>query len=97
MLALQLLCGLPAAEPVSKRAVNEVLREAAGRLGNTLAVCRKSYVHPGLVAAAVERGLATATVKGCRGLTVAECRLLGFLAAGPGPERPRSPASGGNG
>lgn len=98
VLALQLLCGLTETGPVSKRAANEVLREVAGRLGNTLAVCRRSYVHPGLVGAAVEHGLAGlaglagATVKRCRGLTVAECRLLGFLASRAGTRA--APASG---
>jgi DNA topoisomerase I len=81
--ALQLLCGLPQEGPASRRAVNEVLRQVAGRLGNTLAVCRRSYVHPGLMAAAAETGLSSAWA-GCearrrRGLTVAECRLLAFL------------------
>jgi DNA topoisomerase-1 len=33
------------------RAVNDALRSAASVLGNTLAVCRKSYVHPGVVSA----------------------------------------------
>jgi DNA topoisomerase I len=83
--ALQLLCNLPAAGPVSRRSANEVLRQVAGRLGNTLAVCRKSYVHPGLMAQASETGLvewAGREVRRRRGLTVGECRLLGFLSAG---------------
>ena len=81
--ALQQLCTLPKAGPVSRRQANEVLREVAGRLGNTLAVCRKSYVHPGLMAAAAETGLtdlAAGGIRRCRGLTVAECRLRGFLS-----------------
>lgn len=81
--ALQLLCTLPKSGPVSRRAANEVLREVARRLGNTLAVCRKSYVHPGLMAAAAERGLthlASAEARRCRGLSAVECRLRAFLA-----------------
>lgn len=81
--ALQLLCTLPKSGPVSRRAANDVLREVARRLGNTLAVCRKSYVHPGLMAAAAEGGLtdlASAEARRCRGLTAAECRLRAFLA-----------------
>jgi DNA topoisomerase-1 len=31
------------------RAVNDALRRAADVLGNTVAVCRKSYVHPGVL------------------------------------------------
>jgi len=33
------------------RTVNRALRAAAHALGNTLAVCRKSYVHPGVIEA----------------------------------------------
>ena len=84
VLALQLLCTVPADGPASRRAANEVLRQVVGRLGNTLAVCRKSYVHPGLMATAAEAGLsdwAGKDIKRRRGLTVAECRLLAFLSA----------------
>jgi DNA topoisomerase-1 len=68
---------------VSRKVANDVLREVAARLGNTLAVCRKAYVHPGLMAAAAEAGLtdfADSHLKRWRGLTSAECRLRGFLA-----------------
>jgi DNA topoisomerase I len=85
--AMARLAAVPGDRPVSRRQANEVLREVAGLLGNTLAVCRKSYVHPDVVTAAVERGAAALVpegVKRCRGLTAAECRLLGFLSAGPG-------------
>ena len=34
-----------------KRAVNEVLEFVSSRLGNTIAVCRKSYVHPAVFSA----------------------------------------------
>ncbi|MEO8153535.1 MAG: DNA topoisomerase IB [Rhizobacter sp.] len=83
--ALHLLCAQPRPGPVSRRAANDVLREVAGRLGNTLAVCRKAYVHPGLMVAAAETGLvewANAATRRHRGLTVGECRLLDFLAPG---------------
>ena len=91
--ALQLLCTLPKPGPVSRRTANEVLREVAGRLGNTLAVCRKSYVHPGLMVAAAESGLthlASAEIRRCRGLTVAECRLRAFLAEFAAPQLKRA-------
>jgi DNA topoisomerase-1 len=97
--ALARLCALPSPGPVSRRVANEVLREVAGLLGNTLAVCRKSYVHPGVMSVAAQRGVEALTdgvLKRCRGLTVAECRLLAFLSAQPGPvEEPRLAASGG--
>jgi DNA topoisomerase-1 len=35
-----------AESPVSATKVNAAIREAAARLGNTPAICRKSYVHP---------------------------------------------------
>ncbi|MGY4827685.1 DNA topoisomerase IB [Sphaerotilaceae bacterium SBD11-9] len=82
--ALQLLCGLSQPGPVSRREANDVLRQVARRLGNTLAVCRKSYVHPRLLSVAADEGLAAWTrcvPKRRRGLAVAECRLLAFLNA----------------
>ena len=41
---------MPADAPASKRersrAINEAVREVAAHLGNTLTVCKRSYVHP---------------------------------------------------
>jgi DNA topoisomerase-1 len=64
----------------------EVLAEVAKRLGNTLAVCRKAYVHP-TVLELITRGDAVALDDGPRlhGLAPAERRLLGLL------ERPAEP------
>lgn len=91
--ALARLCALRVPGPVSRKRANDVLREVAGLLGNTLAVCRKSYVHPGVMEVATLRGveaLGGGVVNRCRGLTVAECRLLSFLSTQPGPlEGPR--------
>jgi len=86
--ALSLLCGCT--DTVPKTRVNEVLAEVARRLGNTVAVCRKSYVHPGLLTLATSGELQTALEAGCRsrvaaqdlrrrGLTPEERRLLAFL------------------
>ena len=72
----------PASQTAATRTVNDALRSAAGVLGNTLAVCRKSYVHPGVVQAFLEdgypprRGGATA-----RGLRNSERRTLQVLVA----------------
>ncbi len=41
--------GPPASQAEAKRRVNEAIRHVAGVLGNTLAVARKSYVHPAVV------------------------------------------------
>jgi DNA topoisomerase I len=35
----------------AKRCVNRAVEKVASRLGNTPAVCRKSYIHPGVIAA----------------------------------------------
>jgi len=72
----------PASATAAARVVNEALRTAAGVLGNTLAVCRKSYVHPGVVSAFLE-----GTLKPRRsrlpvvGLRANERRTLGVLLA----------------
>jgi DNA topoisomerase I len=49
--AALMLCGLPrpTSERAAKRAINEVLAQVADRLGHTVSVCRKAYVHPGLI------------------------------------------------
>jgi DNA topoisomerase-1 len=39
----------PEARP-SRRDVVRAIRQVAARLGNTVAVCRKSYVHPAVIA-----------------------------------------------
>lgn len=46
-LALSLLGPLACEKGCTKRQVREALTRVAERLGNTVAVCRKSYVHPG--------------------------------------------------
>src|SRR5205814_2108224 len=50
--ALALLAASLAAPPAQRRSANDVLAEVAARLGNTVAVCRKAYVHPGVLALA---------------------------------------------
>jgi DNA topoisomerase-1 len=80
------------------------VREVAGRLGNTAAVCRKAYIHPAVLALAqplaaepaagfdwsrLETGPAPA-----RGLQAAERRLLRLLSSVRGEaEAGRGPAS----
>jgi DNA topoisomerase-1 len=44
----------PSSEAGRKRAVNTALDRVAARLGNTRAVCRKSYVHPAVIEAFVQ-------------------------------------------
>jgi DNA topoisomerase-1 len=41
-------CERPSSARACKKAINEVLALVAARLGHTVAICRKSYVHPQL-------------------------------------------------
>jgi DNA topoisomerase-1 len=62
--------------------VNDALRSAASVLGNTLAVCRKSYVHPGVVSAFLDGTLRPrASRLPANGLRANERRTLGVLLA----------------
>ena len=78
------------------KTVNRALRVAAHALGNTLAVCRKSYVHPGVVDAYLADALPARRLRSRPvGLRAAECRTLALLRklrvqAAPEPPRPRS-------
>ena len=50
VLAARALTGkLPGSGTEAKRNVVEAIRAVAARLGNTAAICRKCYVHPGVV------------------------------------------------
>ena len=77
------------------RTVNRALRAAAQALRNTLAVCRKSYVHPGVVDAYLADALPPRKLKRrYAGLSVAESRTLLLLkklqAAPKTPVKPRT-------
>jgi DNA topoisomerase I len=52
----------PASQAASKRAISTVMKAVAKQLGNTPAICRKSYVHPAVIRAyqdgALSRNLA---------------------------------------
>ncbi|MGC3983369.1 MAG: DNA topoisomerase IB [Pseudorhodoferax sp.] len=68
-----------------RMAAKAVLAEVAARLGNTVAVCRKAYVHPAVLALLLQDApppaCLSAAARRKAGLTADECRLLGFLAA----------------
>jgi DNA topoisomerase I len=83
VLALDLLCQLPEEAVLNAHQINEVVADVAKRLGNTIAVCKKSYVHPGILLAAAQGSLMPfrQAPRKCAGLTAAECRLLAFLSA----------------
>ena len=73
--------------------LKQLLAKVAQSLGNTPAVCRKAYIHPGVLelgiklAALKGKGLfddhVPAPTAGGNGLTAAEKRLVAFLAALP--------------
>ena len=75
--AAALLAGLPVPETkaAGEKAVAGVVKAVAAELGNTPAVCRKSYVHPAVIDAFLAGTLP--------GGTSDEGRVLRLLAAGP--------------
>jgi DNA topoisomerase-1 len=83
--------GLPAAMTERTKTVNRALRAAAHALGNTLAVCRKSYVHPGVVDAYLADSLPPRRVRlQASGLRSGERRTLALLRKLRAPaKRPR--------
>jgi DNA topoisomerase-1 len=70
---------LPPSQSAAARTVNDALRSAAAVLGNTLAVCRKSYVHPGVVSAFLAGSLKPGRAGLKRGLRAHERRTLAVL------------------
>lgn len=67
--------------PVTKKAAREVVSGVAGRLGNTVAVCRKCYIHPSIFEA-FDRGrlkLASRNNRRVTGLSAAEKAVLKLL------------------
>jgi DNA topoisomerase-1 len=86
VLAAQALADIGACEKKTqqKRCVVEAIKRVAARLHNTVAVCRKSYVHPG-VFAAYEKGSVLPAVRASRstraGLRAEERAVLAFLTS----------------
>ena len=78
--------GLPGSTSERTKMVNRALRAAAQALGNTLAVCRKSYVHPGVVDAYLGEALPPHRVRiEAGGLRAGERRTLALLRTLRGP------------
>jgi DNA topoisomerase-1 len=74
----------------ARQLIKNVIAEVAGSLGHTQAVCRKSYVHPQVLAHFLEGRLrAVCEARSARpaarqaGLRMAERQLLALLAGGP--------------
>jgi len=81
VLAALTCAGSVAEGPPTKNAVNDVVRQVALRLGNTPAVCRRSYIHPAVLEAYADGRLTlkSAPTTATRGLTGAERQVLRFL------------------
>jgi DNA topoisomerase-1 len=77
------------------RSVNDALRSAADVLGNTVAVCRKSYVHPGVIDSYRNGSGARVRLRrpaaGLRGLEPHVLRLLQRLSREAAREAKRRP------
>ena len=62
-----------------KRQLNEALQSVADQLGNTPAICRKSYVHPALIDAFLNDELPPSPRQKRAGLSSAESDLVALL------------------
>ena len=68
-----------ASEADGARKVKAALETVSAVLGNTVAVCRRSYVHPALVAAYLEGRVIDSKVRCVPGLSKDESATLAFL------------------
>lgn len=70
----------PTSLSAARRSLTKVVGKVAARLGNTVAVCRRSYIHPELVRAHLDGGLVLDRGAGGRaGLKAEEAAVLAFL------------------
>jgi DNA topoisomerase I len=83
--ALELCVAQRGADPAGRRSANQLLADVARRLGNTVAVCKKSYVHPRVLEALAAPADAATPARRPptrrAGLTATERRLLQFLSS----------------
>jgi DNA topoisomerase-1 len=81
-LVLLLECEAAESESKAKKVISRCIEEVARQLGNTKAVCRKSYVHPAVIDAYLDGSIARRAgraVKAVGKLTQAETAVLGLL------------------
>ncbi|HEX4882913.1 MAG TPA: DNA topoisomerase IB [Casimicrobiaceae bacterium] len=71
----------PSGDRAAAKVVNDAIRCAAEALGNTPAVCRKSYVHPDVLDCARAATIAQRTQRRLKGLSRDEVRTLAMLDA----------------
>jgi len=75
----------------AQKNVKAAIASVASRLGNTAAVCRKSYIHPIIVDAYLDRSFPGKGSFGSRrGLSVREAAVLELLQSRPKAKRPMS-------
>jgi len=99
VLAATALCE-PDPDSGACRSVPVAIKLVAARLGNTPAVCRKSYIHPGIIEGHLagtlrpflERGAVARRTRRAGALSAAEGVVLAFLSGRRRPAR-RAPAS----
>ncbi len=75
-------CEPAGSETEARKNVQEAVKAVAARLGNTPAVCRKCYAHPGVFEAYLEGGLIAvkeAASEGPAGLTAEEAAVVALL------------------
>ena len=76
---------MPSSATAAHAGTVAMVKEVAKALGNTPAVCRKSYIHPAVLSAYEDRAAldrwchARGAAHAKRGLTIEESALLGFL------------------
>ena len=85
-LALFMHLGEAAQQAITATVANQLIEEVAQLLGNTVAVCRKSYVHPEVLALLFKTRTMPTASKAAQprrksGLTASECAFLAFLRA----------------
>jgi DNA topoisomerase I len=69
-------------EPNPKRRIARAIEAVAARLGNTAAICRKCYVHPGIIDAHLDgtlRRISTRATRGKPGLAPEEAAIVPLL------------------
>jgi DNA topoisomerase-1 len=86
VLAARQLAGCPEANGEMKAYALAAVKDVAQQLGNTVAVCRKSYIHPRILDALTNAGAAARWRAGngraITGLNAEECALVSFLTSG---------------
>lgn len=73
----------------AQKIVKAAIAEVATRLGNTVAVCRKCYIHPSILSGYLEREFPShGSSRNVRGLSAHESAVLSFLQHLEKPKKP---------